>query len=361
MEHAVFLPQRPGEDQDETILRLVEQFDLVIIQRCFKYDIFQMVRRACSVAGKPLLFESDDDYLGLDATNPCSVEMESEEAKEGFRMILREADAVTVTTQELKDVYYLYNKNIKILPNNVESVSLFKDEYIQQIGLDGQIPMHEIFGFVSYPTTISIDLPGKGTHLEKLIRIGYTATPTHRHDFLQIQPALEKYFKRNPNSIMFYLGDEWFKHAHPSIHKNVVFIPNMQYDLYMQNIRNFDIGIAPLAYSRFNMSKSPLKLLEYASWGIPAVAPRYITYTREFTHEKDVLFYQNNNEMVEQLERLTKDHELRTRLGLAAAEHVKKYRTEAVNGKERYDFYRSVVDSHKKFQSFAPKKKVVSV
>lgn len=356
--YTVFLPQKVGEDQDHTLVRWVEQFDIILVQRCFKYDIFKRLKRACEIAGRSIIFESDDDYINLPQYNPCFKEMQSEGAIDGFKQILREADSISVTTQELRDVYYPYNQNIKVIPNNIRNVSLFKDEYVQEIGEDGRVPFHEVFGFVSYPSFAAVNVPGKGKHIEKLFKIGYTATPTHRMDYLTIKPHLEKFLKKYPNTIMWYIGDPWFKENHPVDHKNVIFVPNSQYDLYMQNIRNFDVGIAPLVPDIFNMSKSPLKLLEYASWGIPAVAPNYVTYNREFKDGETAMLYNNGKEFYEKLEILMQDHQLRHRMGLNAAIHVDQTRTERVNAKERAEYYIDLIEKTPKSLRFRPNKKV---
>ncbi len=62
----------------------------------------------------------------------------------------------------------------------------------------------------------------------------------------------------------------------------------------MFNIRNIDIGIAPLAPTIFNMSKSDIKAVEYGSWGIPSLLPRYVTYSRNFVEEENCLMYSKN-------------------------------------------------------------------
>jgi glycosyltransferase involved in cell wall biosynthesis len=122
----------------------------------------------------------------------------------------------------------------------------------------------------------------------------------------------------------------------------------------MQNIRNYDVGIAPLQPTIFNMSKSPLKLLEYASWGIPAVAPNFITYSRTFTHGENTMLYQNGREFYEMMCHMAENHDDVKRLGLNAAKLVHETRTEKVNAQERYDFYKSIIDGSPKPMRFIP-------
>jgi len=350
-----FLPNNLHEPQLDTLVRWVEQFDLVVIQRCFMLEIFNRVKTACAIAGRPLLFETDDDYINLDTYNPCYPELNKDGVLDGFKEILRQADHITVSTQELKDIYYPYNTNIKVLPNNIEHINMFRDEHMQNIGADGKVQINELFGFCTYPSYVQFPSP-EGTRVEKLFRVGYTATPTHRVDYQEtIRPYLEKFLKKFPNTTMIYQGDPWFPQVgHPPEHKNVIFIPNQPHDLYMQNMRNYDVGIAPLMPTIFNMSKSPLKLLEYATWGIPAVAPNFITYNREFKHGENAMLYQNGREFYEMMCHLAENHEETKRLGLNAARHVHENRTEKVNAQERYDFYKSIIEGSPRPLRFIP-------
>lgn len=354
--HTAFLPQRLGEPQEDTLVRWVEQFDLVILQRCFKYEVFERLRRACTIAGRKLIFETDDDYINLPHYNPCAKEICQPGVLEGFKEILRQSDHITVTTQELKDIYFLYNENITVIPNNVECVYPFRDEYCQPIGPDGQVPINELFGFVSYPSFVNFQ-EKDSFRVEKLFRVGYTATPTHREDYKTILPYFEKFLNKFPNTIVFYLGDPWFSQVgHPSGHKNIVFIPNQPYELYLQNIRNFDVGIAPLVPDLFNMSKSSLKLLEYGSWGIPAVAPKYITYQRHFEHEKTAMLYENGREFYDYMCEMATNHEKRIKLGHNVLNMINETRTERVNGHERYNLYSSIIDGTPRHFRFLPNK-----
>lgn len=358
-----FLPSNLYEPAMDTLVRWVEQFDLIVVQRCFMISIWERIQMACKIAGRPCLFETDDNYCDLEQHNPCHAELNKPGVLDGFREILRRADYITVSTQELKDVYYPYNHNIKVLPNNIEYVNMFKDEHVQAIGSDGKVQINEVFGFVTYPSWISLNQgENQPPRHEKLFRVGYTATPTHREDYLHtIQPYLEKFLKKFPNTTMIYQGDPWFpQHGHPPEHKNVIFIPNQPYDLYMNNIRNYDVGIAPLLPNIFNMSKSSLKLLEYGSWGIPAVAPNFVTYNRHFKHEETAMLYQNGREFYEMMCHMAEDHEHRQKLGLAAARMIHETRTEKVNAQERFDFYKSIIEGSAQPKRFLPNKETVN-
>ena len=135
---------------------------------------------------------------------------------------------------------------------------------------------------------------------------------------------------------------------------NVMSIPGNQYYMYHINTRNFDIGLAPLECNMFNMAKSQIKAVEYGAWGIPAVLPNLVTYTREFTNEVNCLTYNTKAEFGRALERLIDDPDLRLQIGDAAREHVRTHRLEHLHGRRRYEFYRSLVEAKRKLVRFKP-------
>jgi len=356
--HSAFLPSSVGGNPEAALIAWVEQFDMIILQRCFKYEIFSRLKRACQIAGRKLVFETDDDYFFIPPTNPCHKEMHAPGVMDGFKKILAESDHITVTTQELKDIYLPYNKNITVLPNNVENVSLFKDEYAQMVGPDGNFVFDQTilrqWGFLQFPSyTVTPSENGKYLY-NKMFRVQYSATPTHKEDYIAIRPHLEKFLEKFPQTVMTYIGDPWFVEAHPANHKNVIFVPNTPYDLYIQNLRGADLGIAPLIPDIFNMGKSSLKLLEYGSWGIPAVAPNFITYNRHFKHNETAMLYNNGKEFYEMMCEMATDHDKRRTLGLNAAKMIAAERTERVNAQERFNLYSSLIDGTPKHLRFLP-------
>ncbi len=351
------------------LLGLFAQFDLIIIQRCYDFTVCKVVRDACDFLCKPLIFDTDDDYFHLPTTNPGYKSIvENEKILPAFAQALSFMDGITVSTEELRQVIYKFNKNVKVLPNNMSM--LFCGEHgpvrrsnTEEVLEDGKVKIKESHGMISVPSfrRVSEDTPSKKTGikiLQKIIRIGYTGTPTHKEDYETVYRNLEKVLGKF-KSIAWgvFIGDRYFFDKVNTGVGRVLFVPPCPYDLYMYQISNFDIGIAPLAPNMFNMSKSPIKALEYASWGVPSILPNYVTYTREFTHNENCLMYNNSFEFAECLEALVTDEELRLKLGRAARDLVKNKRLERDHAEERYEFYKQVIASKNTLYKFLPEDK----
>lgn len=363
-----FLPVRPHQTHNllDTFLNFVRPYDMVMIQRCYLFDIAFELKKACDILGIPLIFDTDDDYINIPDHNPCGDELRSNEQIRKFCTVLSLMDYVTVTTEELKRLYYPYNKNIAVFPNNVETVHEFKDIGQLERDEDGNYKPYIKNGFYSLPAYLMEGKAGK-----RLIRIGYSTNTTHRRDFSKVMKGLFNVLNKYPEKLMMiYFGDPpdtKLAEDHPMYGRgefyvatktacpdaNVLSIPSSYYGLYYLNLRNIDIGIAPLETDIFNMSKSPIKAVEYGSWGIPAVLPNYITYNREFVDGKTCLMYDNEHQFESQLRRLIDSVELRESIGNGARDYVKANRREKIHAPRRYNLFTSLMNSKRKVKVFA--------
>lgn len=358
-----FIPAVPISPYNSTfnqLFELISQYDLVIVQRCPRLEAFRPIRDVCDFLNRPLVFDTDDDYLNIPTHNPGYAELGSKEQGEKYKEILRLADAITVTNRELAGLVYEHNKNIKIFPNNVESIpageigSPKKDLHPAKV-VDGSINITKKNGLISVPAYYKSD----SGEIKRIIRIGYTATPSHIADFETIRIQFERLVDKYSNKLFIVMiGSPHFHTVIAGKGRRIVPIhTTAQYEEYMNHIRNLDIGIAPLERNLFNMSKSQIKAVEYGAWGVPAVLPNYVTYAREFTHEKNCLFYNNSKEFFECVEELINNNVLRDKLGTAARDLVRDRRLERLHTKERYEFYKSLTDSKRKVYMHTPENK----
>jgi len=360
------LPNDPFAGNDFAALcRLIQQYDLVILQRCFKYEVFAPIKAACELLGVKCVFETDDDYFNIPPSNPCYAEVSTTLARTNYAKILSSADAVTVSTEELANIIRPFNPNVHVFPNNMENVMCgdflkpCRGYSAEKMDGKGNTIIEAQHGMVVMPAFFR---EKQQTKIHRTIRLGYSCTPSHREDFKTIKFAPDKIMKKYEGRIwLFLMGDvplekgqnPWFQSQMTEGAGRIVSVPPQQYMMYLYQLRNIDIGLAPLIPDIFNMSKSPIKAIEYASWGIPAVLPNFITYTREFTHEKNSLMYYNSGEFQGAVEELINNDDLRERLGAAARDHVVQNRLERLHSQERFEFYQGLIAA-KRFKQFHP-------
>lgn len=337
------------------LYELIAEYDLVVVQRCFEYGVVKIIRQACDLLGKRMVFETDDDCLHVAESNPAYKSLVKHNLPILYPEILRMADAITVSTPELRDTIHQYNRNVFVFPNNVESIlcgerGLPKRDCLEEFTDDnGLAIIPQQHGLVAIPAYRSVKQTNGIVKKEQIVRIGYSATPSHAADFDTILRSLDKVCERYGSKVWLVIfGDRGIYEKTKGARKrgcNVVTTHNIQQ--YFWHLRNIDIGLAPLVKNLFNMSKSPIKALEYGMWGTPAVLPNYVTYAREFTNNKNCLMYNNSKEFEDGLCELIENEDLRLKLGMAARDLIKAKRLEGdpANYMPRYQLYQALADS----------------
>jgi glycosyltransferase involved in cell wall biosynthesis len=388
-----FIPNTMYGEHMPELYELISQFDLVVLQRCYKYEMARPIRDICDLLGKKMVFETDDDYFHIPPDNPAYSLIMKPEILTGYAEVLRMADMVTVSTPELREVVYPFNKNVHVFPNNVEYIpcgdfmSPKRDLAREEKNEFGKVKILSQFGMVAVPgywEPVKHDriLNKTITEKKRTVRIGYTATPSHREDYKTIVHAFEKIIDKYEGKIwVVFIGDSFPYDVTMKARKRIVHIPvnfntegtylgypenpegrvggahipiTYNHHMYIDHIRNIDIGLAPLVPNLFNTSKSPIKAVEYGMWGIPSVLPNMVTYAREFEHNKNCLMYNNSKEFTEALELLINDEQARNTLGIAARNHVRDFRMEydPKNTGPRWEAYKSLFQG----ENFKPHK-----
>lgn len=218
---------------------------------------------------------------------------------EEFKDTIREADMVTVTTEDLGRVFKSYNPNVKVLPNCVDLKEWNKLRIVR-------------------------DNP-------KEIRIAWYGGNSHWEDLFLIREALKEIAEKYPNVKILTIGykpvgfekdyrlgqtefEEWRE------------IPAHPYRLAALDI---DIGVIPLGVTPFNNAKSPIKWIEFSALQVPCVVS-YVTPYRQIAdldNGENAIFIENNNKekWKEGIEMLINSVQLRQSLGERARGIVKKH------------------------------------
>ena len=259
----------------DNILRC-KLFDVVVVQRILPF--LDILREKCQKYGIKLVYETDDDLLGVEKNSP-SYEYVNRVSK-SIKDFIDASDVITVTTPTLASKFD-EDKTV-IIPNYyVDSVFDIKE-----------------------------DIKNEGT-----LKLGYYGTLTHSKDLFLIKNVIlklkEKYdfefeviggFNASDN-----VEEEWFK---------PVELPpnNMDFEKFMgwlSKTIDWDIAIVPLEDSSFNQCKSELKFIELAVLGLPGVYSDMCVYNTVVSDGVDGFLALNEDEWIEKIEKLILDKYLR--------------------------------------------------
>lgn len=205
--------------------------------------------------GTAVVVEVDDDMWAMPDSNQAFHTFHPKGNPwrnwEHLRRACSLADLVTVTTPELANVLGGESDRVKILPNCVPAKYLATEANVQEWNkLWGKM----IVGWSGSPHTHNRDLSVCRNGIVEAVR-------SSKASFLSFGSNLTPSILGFDNNEAAWLG--W-----------------VPFTKYPEVVAGFDVGVVPLADSRFNRCKSWLKGLEYAALGVPFVAsplPEYRT------------------------------------------------------------------------------------
>ena len=286
----------------------VAKADVVVLGRAFSDGVVGIINKIHSWGGK-VVFDLDDNYfdispysphykqlgimpINLDHDDGSSIPMWQDGVK-GFNVLnnrkirmdfintIRAVDVVTVTTPPLQREYLRFNDNVKIVPNAID------------------FSMWDRF-------------PVRWDKDE--VRLLYTGAANHKEDFFYLKDVLRMLQDRHPRLKLVFVGTDWKQVKNDLDYSRVeVHVPGGSPWLHIEAYPHFlkslccDIGIAPIAKTKFNDCRSALKWKEYSALKMATVATDYGPYARAIEHGVTGLLVEGKDDWLKQLSSLIED------------------------------------------------------
>lgn len=197
---------------------------------------------ACMIAknnNMPIWMDFDDYLLDVPEWNPAYKFFNSTQDKDLFKEMLNMSDAITVTTEHLKQKFLKFNPNVFIIPN-AHNDYLFKFDY-------------------NFSTHKKIIWRGSNTHLE---------------DFRTIVEMLRNLQSNELNDWQLnVIGDDPLKFKSIIKFKHYPPVDPIEYFIFIKEL-NPSIQLVPLVVNDFNKSKSNIAWIEGIYSGAVSIAPK---------------------------------------------------------------------------------------
>jgi hypothetical protein len=254
--------------------------------------------RSVKEQGSRVIYDTDDALGSIERHNAAYRYVKDAEVQ--TRQLLKEVDAITTTTEELKGRYAPIKPSF-VLPNSMDLT-----EWRER------------------------------NHASDRLRIGYSGGVTHIKDIMIILDVVRELQEKNGfifvlhgfsdfptlDSFIEYIRMGIFKcdpvifNQFEKIHNKLQdieyeFHPAVNYEWYPESLRSLDldIGLCPLEDTPFNRSKSCIKFYEYSLVGTTVLTSDVLPYSREVTYRA-----RNEAEWRKKLERLITDNQFRESL-----------------------------------------------
>lgn len=273
--------------------------DIIIIQRdVLDSDFSKKLIDYCKLYDIKIIYEIDDDLLNIDESHPeYEYYLKSSEI---IKFILENSNAVTVSTENLKEKLNSYNNNIFVIKNTL-------------------VPIWNEGAIFSHNKSNS-----------NILKIGYMGTITHENDIKIIEKSIENvidYFKKKNITVEFEViggtSKKLVSAKQINVPANSVVYPD--FIRWLKKIVDWNIAIAPLDNNNLNSSKSEIKYLEYTALGLPGIYSAVGSYKEVIEDGKNgIIVYNNEKSWTDNIIYLLENQRLQDKIRKNAKENVQK-------------------------------------
>lgn len=253
--------------------------------------------QAMCADGRRVFYELDDDVFHLDRSNPAYAELMDPVIQQNYRDNLAAVRGVIVTTKALQEVVREHtDAPIYIIPN-----------YIPEWLLHQKRAVHD-FKRIREDDSIATSYWRK-----RLLVVGWAGSSHHAMDWEHNAHRFVQWVGRNHFSVLHAMGEvsylgQYQSDLPPGRATAEEWNPNIE--SYLKRLGVLDVGVLPLKQHLFNKSKSSIKALECAAWGIPVVASDVGPYHKFVVPGETGFLFQNPGQMATYLDTLLADREL---------------------------------------------------
>lgn len=267
-------------------------FDLFFIHRPFSVQHVNMIKTSKDM-GIPTWVDFDDDLFNVHHSNNNHYIYDNDGTRRGVIKACKLADVVTVSTDELLNIYGPLSTRCEKIPN--------------------KLPEHMLGSMLKSKITT---LPRKA--------VLWRGTPHHEMNLHYYQGAFHELMRNNPDWVFFYYGHRPWYIMEKSNPGQTMHLAKPQILDYLKDLQNVQaaIQVVPLLDHPFNRAKSSIAYLESAGMaGSVCVAPDM----SEWQDKTGIVHYKPNDldSFVEVTQGIMNMRDSqRYRLGRMAREHV---------------------------------------
>jgi len=236
------------------------QYDIIMIQRAVSPSILNVCAQIKRM-GIKLWLDYDDNLLVVPLDNPAYFAYADSNVKGAIVKSLALADVVSVTTEDLRESYLQYNKNIMVIPN------AFNDTLIKR----------------------------EKKKREKIVL--WRGTNTHQRDIMTYQDAINKVSHHWGDYRFIYVGYvPWFL----DMGKNTSVAAGVDTMLFLEQIQVLAPSImqVPLHDSLFNRCKSNIAAIEGAFAGAACLVPEWWDMDGAIKYKDNKSYYEGLNALL---------------------------------------------------------------
>jgi glycosyltransferase involved in cell wall biosynthesis len=260
----------------------LKRFDAVFVYREAALLGPAFLEKMVARRGLPIIYQLDDP-LFVPYTSPSNGYLSYLKFFGKISEICRLAKVVMVNSTQIREYVSQYNQNIWQVPSVVDtSHYVFRPESLEK-----------------EPDEVCI---------------GWSGSPTTIGNIRVIAPALRKLAERVPHRVHLIGGTEFDLPGVPYVAQK------WSADTEVEDLRKMQVGMVPLPVNEWNKRKFYMKTAQYMALGIPTVATPLGSNPEVIQHGVTGFLANSEDEWIEYLSLLIRDHKLRVGMSHAAAQ-----------------------------------------
>lgn len=284
------------------------QSQVLVLNNTIDMDLLPLLARRRS-AGLCTVYEVNDDLSVPHEGNHQRAFYDSAESRSLFFQLVAGCDGVQFTSHRLREKYGYLNSRSVVFPNQLWSM----------------------------PPARRTDCSREGR-----VCVGWAGSEGHLADVKAIAPVLRDFVEAHSEVDLAIMGAPAIAALFRDIPRDRLKVVETS-DLkgYLSFLSGLHIGVAPLLPTEFNLGRSDVKYLEYASSSVAAVCQRHGPYGEVVRDGVDGLLFSDDTELFSALARML-DHGQRSQIVQTAYAGVSESRLEQPHAQRRLDFYREL-------------------
>ena len=179
------------------------------------------------------------------------------------------------------------------------------------------------------------------------VTIGWGGSLGHTEDLKRLVPVIQDICQRYSHVRFAFMGNrDQYEEIFGSMANSRFFYrePGNLFDYY-NFLEGLDIGLAPLIETPYNVCRSDVKFIEYASRGVVPVVSDVGPYKKHTKHRDNAFRYESLESLKNTLEMLINNRPLIQSIKKKAYDYVKMERMEEDHASERISFYEELAKS----------------
>lgn len=217
-----------------------------------------------------------------------------------LKWALKHADLVTVTTEKLAEHARKYNDSVYVHDNTIDFRHWWK----------------------------------LNNKLNTPLKVVWQGSPSHYEDWYAIKEPLNRLMKEFDFEL-YMLGSNYIGIFDESVRQRVHTLPWVPFEAHSYRMMSLqaDLAIIPLDTQPFNQYKSSIKWYEMSAMAVPSVVSRVTPYAHSLIEGKTALGYSSPEEFYTACKTLLSNKGLRSNIGNAAYQWVRKHKDLHAEGK----------------------------